>query len=172
MRQRIDVTRHIEDLWRYARILTRDDADADDLLQDALVRALSSAHTFNGSRSLLPWLITIVRNTFLTAKASAKAEARRTAAYADLIDENAPAEQEHSVQLAQVRVAIESLPLEQAEVLHLIGVLGFKYSEAADVLGVPTGTVMSRLSRARSALREYLEHPMNSFKIVGGRDVL
>ena len=68
-----------------------------------------------------------------------------------------PPSQEHSVELSNVRKALRALPTEQAEVLHLVGVLGFSYSDAAEVLGVPSGTVMSRLSRARAALRDNIE---------------
>ena len=67
--------------------------------------------------------------------------------------------QEHSAELSNVRKALLTLPTEQAEVLHLVGVLGFTYADAAEVLGVPTGTVMSRLSRARAALRDRMEVP-------------
>jgi RNA polymerase sigma-70 factor (ECF subfamily) len=66
------------------------------------------------------------------------------------------------------------LPTEQGEVLHLVGVLGFTYSDAAEVLGVPTGTVMSRLSRARAALKSSMENVSNQpqhLKVVGGRHV-
>ncbi|MGT2466389.1 sigma factor-like helix-turn-helix DNA-binding protein [Mesorhizobium atlanticum] len=66
------------------------------------------------------------------------------------------------------------MPAEQAEILHLVGVLGFTYTEAAELLGIPAGTVMSRLSRARAALKRNLEDTdggaSRPFKIVGGRD--
>jgi len=67
------------------------------------------------------------------------------------------------------------MPTDQAEILHLVGVLGFTYSEAAELLGVPTGTVMSRLSRARTALKNNMENmdsgAAHHLKIIGGRDV-
>ena len=72
MKVNIDVMPHLEDLWRYSRVLTRDDADADDLVQEALARALALTHTYDTSRPLLPWLITIVRNTFLTGSPAKK----------------------------------------------------------------------------------------------------
>jgi RNA polymerase sigma factor (sigma-70 family) len=173
MKQAFDVTPHLEDLWRYGRVLTRNDADADDLVQESLARALSLARSYDCSRPLLPWLIAVVRNTFLTGVTRANAEKRRLEAYATLADPLSPPSQEHSVELANVQKALLDLAIEQAEVLHLVGVLGFTYSDAAQVLGVPTGTVMSRLSRARAALRDAMDssddRAPHRLKIVGGR---
>jgi RNA polymerase sigma-70 factor (ECF subfamily) len=171
MRKRIDVARHLGPLWRYARVLTRNDFDADDLLQDALVRALSKASGFDPSRPLLPWLIRIVRNTFLTKVTSAAADRRLREGYAELHEQAAPPVQEHSTQLSQVREVMDRLPTDQGEVLYLVGVLGFKYGEAAEVLGVPTGTVMSRLSRARTNLKQSMDQPTKRLKVVGGVNV-
>jgi RNA polymerase sigma-70 factor (ECF subfamily) len=163
----------LEDLWRYARVLTRNDVDADDLVQEALSRALALAGTYDASRPLLPWLIAVLRNTFLTNVTRAKAEERRIQAYVAMSDSQLLPSQEHSAELADVRRALVALPVEQVEVLHLIGVLGFTYADAADVLGVPTGTVMSRLSRARAALRDNLEGTSSApsrLRVVGGRN--
>jgi len=175
MSMSFDVTPYLEDLWRYARVLTRDDSDADDLVQEALVRALSLAKSYDGSRPLLPWLITIVRNTFLSGASRMAVDRQRLASYADLSDRTSPPAQEHCAELADVERALAAMPAEQAEILHLVGVLGFTYAEAAELLGVPAGTVMSRLSRARAALKHSVEHEMSqvssSLKIVGGRDV-
>jgi DNA-directed RNA polymerase specialized sigma24 family protein len=81
--------------------------------------------------------------------------------------------QEHSVELSNVGKALGALATEHAEVLHLVGVLGFTYSDAAEVLGVPTGTVMSRLSRARHALRDNMDRSSDRapshLRVVGGR---
>lgn len=174
MKAKLDVAPHLEDLWRYGRVLTRNDADADDLVQDALVRALSLAKSYDGSRPLLPWLIAVVRNTFLTGVNRERSELRRREAYAVSYDPVLLPSQEHSAELANVRQALQSLPTEQAEVLHLVGVLGFAYSDVADVLDVPKGTVMSRLSRARAALRDRMEnvkdHKAQRLRVVGGRD--
>lgn len=175
MKASFDVTPHLEDLWRYGRVLTHNDADADDLVQESLVRALSLARSYDASRPLMPWLITIVRNTFLTSAVRANAERRRIAAYAEQSDPLLLPSQEHSAELSNVRKALTELPTEQAEVLHLVGVLGFTYSDAATVLGVPQGTVMSRLSRARAALKNNMEKLRDcapaQLKVVGGRDV-
>lgn len=169
-----DVTPHLEDLWRYSRVLTRDDADADDLVQDALTRALTLIGTYDPSRPLLPWLIAAVRNTFITGVTRHVSERRRMEKYAALSDTQLLPTQEHSAELSDVTKAIGTLPTEQAEVLHLIGVLGLTYAEAAEILGVPGGTVMSRLSRARAALRDRLDRrrdeTFSHLRLVGGRD--
>jgi RNA polymerase sigma-70 factor (ECF subfamily) len=103
------------------------------------------------------------------------ADRQRLASYADLSDPTSPPTQQHFAELADVERALAGLPAEQAEILHLVGVLGFTYSEAAELLEVPAGTVMSRLSRARAALKHCMEdasnHASGSFKVVGGRDV-
>jgi RNA polymerase sigma factor (sigma-70 family) len=173
MEPTMDVTPHLEDLWRYGRVLTRSDVDADDLVQESLARALSLARSYDRSRPLLPWLIAIVRSTFLTGVTRANSERRRLEAYATVADPSLLPSQEHSVELANVRKAMQGLPIEQAEILHLVGVLGFTYSDAAEVLGVPTGTVMSRLSRARAALRDIMadsnDRTPSHLKVVGGR---
>ncbi|MBZ9674055.1 sigma-70 family RNA polymerase sigma factor [Mesorhizobium sp. ES1-3] len=175
MSPKFDVTPHLEVLWRYGRVLTRDDSDADDLVQEALVRALSLAKSFDTSRPLLPWLIAIVRNTFLTGTTRMANDRQRLASYGDLSEAASPPAQERCAELVDVERALATLPAEQAEVLHLVGVLGFTYSEAAELLEVPTGTVMSRLSRARAALKHCMgdasKNASGSFKVVGGRDV-
>ncbi|WP_245420386.1 MULTISPECIES: sigma-70 family RNA polymerase sigma factor [unclassified Mesorhizobium] len=171
----MDVIPYLEDLWRYGRVLTGNDSEADDLVQEALVRALSMATSYDSSRPLLPWLVTIVRNTFLTHASRAHAERQRLATFADVSESALPPAQEHSAELSNVRKALARIPADQAEILHLVGVLGFTYAEAAELLGVPSGTVMSRLSRARAALKQNLENTdggsSRHFKIVGGRDV-
>lgn len=170
----LDVTPHLEDLWRYGRVLTGNDTEADDLVQEALVRALSLARTYDRSRPLLPWLITIVRNTFLTRASRANTDRQRLESYSDICDSALLPSQEYSAELSNVRRALARMPIDQAEVLHLVGVLGFTYAEAAELLEVPAGTVMSRLSRARAALKRNMEEldegPPRHLKVVGGRD--
>jgi RNA polymerase sigma-70 factor (ECF subfamily) len=175
MKATFDVIPHLEDLWRYGRVLTGNDADADDLVQESLVRALSLARSYDSSRPLLPWLIRIVRNTFFTGSSRVKADRQRLAALAETAVSTLPPSQEHCAELADVGRALARMPTDQAEILHLVGVLGFTYCEAADLLGVPVGTVMSRLSRARAALKHNMENidgrASGRLKIVGGRNV-
>ncbi|WP_347349885.1 sigma factor-like helix-turn-helix DNA-binding protein [Mesorhizobium captivum] len=91
-------------------------------------------------------------------------------------DASLPPSQEHSAELSNVRKALARMPTDQAEILHLVGVLGFTYSEAAELLGIPAGTVMSRLSRARTALKQNMESngadAVGHLKVVGGRDAV
>lgn len=173
MSPKLDVVPHLDDLWRYARVLTRDDGEAEDLVQEALARALSLARSFDMRRPLLPWLIAIVRNTYLTGIRQRQAEQRRIRTLGEMADLRAAPAQEHSADLARVRRAMEALPTEHAEILHLIGVAGFSYADAATILGIPAGTVMSRLSRARSSLRQALETENGRtamLRVVGGRN--
>ncbi len=170
---KLDVTSHLEDLWRYARVLTRNDADADDLVQEALVRALGFASSYDRARPLLPWLLKIVRNTFLAGQTRVHLERERLRNLAVLVHGQSLPSQEHGAELINVQQALSAMPAEQGEVLHLVGVLGFTYADAAEVLCVPPGTIMSRLSRARSALREFLEDAgtlsHSRLRIVGDR---
>lgn len=178
----IDPVPHLDELWRYARVLTRNDADADDLLQEALARALSMQHTYHRARPLAAWLMRIVRNTFLTGISRRSSEARRDAALGLAIDRACPPCQVDHVELRQVSEAVDALPAEQAEILHLVCVLGYSYQDAADLLDVPVGTVMSRVSRARAGLRVLVAREPSDggrsqpakagsrLKLVGGRD--
>lgn len=172
MRPIFDPLPHLEDMGRYAHVLTRDDADAEDLVQEALVRALAVADTCDLSRPLLPWLIKIVRNTHLTGVARRNVESRSLSHVAILHSSEGMPPQEHHADLNRVQRAIETLPIEHAEVLQLVGALGFSYAEAAHILAIPTGTLMSRLSRARTALKRALEAPASQspkLRVVGGK---
>jgi RNA polymerase sigma-70 factor (ECF subfamily) len=175
MKRSADIVPHIESLWRYARVLTRDDADADDLLQESLARAIAFSSSYDPSRPIEAWLVTVVRNTFLTGVQRRQAEARRLRSVEAGLDDVVAAPQEATTELSQVARAFGDLPADQAEVLHLVGILGLSYKEAAEVLEVPIGTVMSRLSRARAALRAALEPARSNravtLRIAGGTDV-
>jgi RNA polymerase sigma-70 factor, ECF subfamily len=138
---------------RYARALTRDESAAEDLVHDALVRAYERRATFRDGGNLRTWLLSIVHNTFVDQKRRQQAERRYEAETAPLAEVAAPASQENSVQLAEIQRAFSNLPAEQRAVLHLVGIEGLKYREAADILDIPVGTLMSRLGRARAALR-------------------
>jgi RNA polymerase sigma-70 factor (ECF subfamily) len=159
-------------LRRYARSLVRNPDEAEDLVHDALVRALERKSSFRSGGSLLNWLMSILHNTHIDRIRQSRASDRRHAAAAELADLVAPAGQEHSVRLAQVRDAFLALPEDQREALHLVAIEELSYQEAADVLNIPVGTLMSRISRARARLRA-MEHgnaegTVPHLRIVGG----
>lgn len=149
-----DLEGFIPRLRRYARSLTADATRADDLTQDTLLRALDKLHQFQPGTNLLAWLFTIMRNTYLNGIRSSKFTKD-----ADPHEIQIPTQgnQIDSLALQELSLAIESLPEDQRETLLLIGVEGMAYQEAAEIMDVPIGTVRSRLSRARSALKPLLE---------------
>ncbi|MGF7158557.1 RNA polymerase sigma-70 factor (ECF subfamily) [Rhodoligotrophos appendicifer] len=174
-KSRFDVLGQIGALRRYARSLTRNDADAEDLVQDTLVRAYEKRSSFRPDRNLRTWLMTILHNMFVDRIRSRQAETRRLDQAADASDGGIDPEQDHAVRLAQVRDAFLDLPEEQRAALHLVAIEGFSYAEAAVTLGVPIGTVMSRIARARTSLRAMEEGPEHhlgtpTLRIVGGSD--
>lgn len=140
-------------LRRYARSLVRNPDEAEDLVHDALVRALERKSTFRSGSSIRNWLMSIVHNAHIDRLRRNRAAARREEVALEVADIAAPAVQEYSVRLAQVRDAFLALPEDQREALHLVAIEELSYQEAADVLNIPVGTLMSRVSRARARLR-------------------
>lgn len=147
-----EIERQIPALRRYARALTGAADTADDLVQEAVTRALTRWHLFVPGRKLRPWLFTILHNCFVSA---ARADARRP--HLPLDEASASVAPSDPVAAEAIRRALAELPDEQRAVLLLVALEGFSYREAAAILAVPVGTVMSRLSRARSALRLSLD---------------
>jgi RNA polymerase sigma-70 factor (ECF subfamily) len=152
-----DVLAQLSPLRRYARALTRDESAADDLVHDALVRAYERRATFRIGGNLRTWLLSILHNTFIDGQRRRAAELRRETEAAQLVEASLPADQESRVRLRQIERAFLGLPKEQRGVLHLVAIEGLAYQEAANALGIPIGTLMSRLSRARAALRAFEE---------------
>ena len=143
-------------LWRFALRLTRHPQDAEDLVQRTCVRALERAAQWQADASPLSWLYAILHSIWLN-----ELNARRLRVTESLeVDgahqhvESGAADPPDSLHYRQVMVAVEALPSAQRAVMLLVAVEGFSYREASDVLGVPLGTVMSRLSRARLAIGE------------------
>ena len=168
---RTNVMSQLAGLRRYALSLTRHEADAEDLVHDTLLQAHESRRSFRPDGNLQAWLMGILHNRFIDRKRSSAAMARRNAAAAQLQPTFAAPLQDDSVRLAEVRRAFLNLPEEQREVLHLVAIEELSYQEAADILGVPIGTVMSRIARGRERLRELEAKPTGGlvpFKIVGG----
>jgi len=139
-------------LRRYARALTRNVDLADDLVQDCLERALAKRGLFRPTGPVRAWLFTILLNLHRNARRSSLR--RGTEVDIDDLPEMAtPAPQPGHIALAEMARAIETLPPEQKEALLLVALEGLPYQEAADILQIPIGTLMSRLGRARAALR-------------------
>lgn len=148
------LTQCLPRLRRFAHALSHNRADADDLTQSTLERALSARGQWQPGTRLDSWLYRIMRNLWIdTARSRArkgKLEAPPEAAENVGIDPRAG--MEASIDLSRVMSAMSRLPDEQREVVALILVEGFGYREAAELLGLPIGTVSSRLVRGRSAL--------------------
>jgi RNA polymerase sigma-70 factor (ECF subfamily) len=173
--KRMDVIGLLGPLRRYARSLTRDESQAEDLVQDTLVRAYERRGSFRVGNNLRAWLLSILHNTFIDERR--KAEGLRLERLAEIATLTVPADQESRVRFQQIRQAFLSLPDEQRAALHLVAVEGLSYQEAATALGIPTGTLMSRLGRARAALRAFeagqsplqiTAAPRPNLRVVGG----
>ncbi|MBS0373935.1 MAG: sigma-70 family RNA polymerase sigma factor [Proteobacteria bacterium] len=141
-------------LRRFARALTRHAADADDVLQAALEKALARIGSWQPGTRLDSWMFTIVRNTWLD-----EVRARRRRGEVDVLDTalaTVPAAEGSVDDTLSVQRAMESLPEEQRSALLLVLVEGLPYREAATVLDIPIGTLTSRLARGREALQRLL----------------
>jgi RNA polymerase sigma-70 factor, ECF subfamily len=151
-----DFVQHIPRLRRYARALTGDRGRADDLVQDTLERALVKFHLWRPGSDLRAWMFTIMHNVYIN-----QVRAGSTAVVSALDDEAVQpairATQSDRLEVMDLQVALLTLPEEQRDVLLLVGLEQMTYEEAAGVLNVPIGTVMSRLSRARERLRLLLK---------------
>jgi len=140
-------------LRRYARALTRNAADADDLVQTALMRGIVNMDRFEQGTNLRAWLLTIMHNVFIDGVRKAKrARDADESAESMMSGLYTRPNQVESLQLGDLQQAMERLPEEQRTTLILVALEDMSYEEAAKVTGVPVGTVRSRLSRARHAL--------------------
>ena len=154
---------HFERLYNFACWLTQDRQEAEDLVQETYAKALKGFSSFQPGTNFRAWIYKILRNTFLTSRTGLKAAATVPL---DLEgeEENVPTVKEtpESILLQRsdwqiVQQALEELPVAYREVLLLCDVEEMSYKEIAATLAVPMGTVMSRLSRARRALREAVQ---------------
>lgn len=143
---------YIPNLRRYARALVGDRDSADDLVQDTLERAVRKFHLWRPG-DLRAWLFSIMHNVFVN-----QLKARRISPTEE-VDENlaAPGNPVSSTDLRDIERGLAKLPAEQREVLLLVGLEEMSYEQVSRALGVPMGTVMSRLSRARDKLRRHLD---------------
>jgi RNA polymerase sigma-70 factor, ECF subfamily len=175
--QRLDFSEYLDGLYGYAMVLSRNSAEAEDLVQETCLRALRAIDGLRAETSVKSWLFTILRNIWLN-----QLRQRRTAP--DLIeldaDENGTYEPADAVQdphkdfvnkveREQVRVAIQQLPVEFREIIIFREYEELSYQEIAGLLGCPIGTVMSRLARARSRMRDLLSDKQARPQEEGGR---
>lgn len=152
-------------LRRYARALAGDRARADDLVQDTLERAWNKFHLWRPGSDLRAWLFTVMHNVYVNQVRSA----RSFVALEDEAVEMAVAgTQGAGIEVRDLERALALLPLEQREVLLLVALDDMSYAEVARTVGIPIGTVMSRLSRGREKLRVIMHGlpPATKFQVV------
>lgn len=169
----------VDVMLRVARSLTRNRADAEDLVQDTMLRAYRAIERFDG-RHPRAWLLTILRNTHINRNRRRRPELLRDpdtqlerAEQAPEVDEAMRPDRFVDLEFDHdVQAALASLPPAFGTVVELVDLDGLSYAEAAEVLGVPVGTIMSRLHRARRKMRDHLRRtgaaPMPQDLAVGG----
>lgn len=157
------VVPHVEVLYRVALSLTGQPADAEDLVQDTLIRAFKAVERFDGDHPRA-WLLTILRNAHINRNRGRRPVLMRDGETADVAMErlvpSAPASEDAVISgefEAVVAEALDALPEKHRAVIYLVDIDGLSYQEAADALGIPRGTVMSRLHRARTRIRNRLD---------------
>jgi RNA polymerase sigma-70 factor (ECF subfamily) len=151
-----ELVKLIPHLRAFARTLTGDAAQADDLAQDAMIKAWDARKSFQLGTNMKAWTFMILRNQFYSDKRRSwrQIQLDQEAAERTLVAVDNP---EAPLALDELRLAMAMLPDEQREALILVGAGGFAYEEAADICGCAIGTVKSRVSRARKALQVILE---------------
>jgi RNA polymerase sigma-70 factor (ECF subfamily) len=154
LRARIEA--EIPRLRRYARALTRDIVAADDLVQDCLVRGLAKLHLWKEGTDLRAWLFTILHNQYVNQVRRAVREGAPVSVSETEPSLTRAADQGQRLELRDLDRALARLPEEQRTVILLVGLEGMRYEAVAEVIGVPVGTVRSRLSRGREALRRLM----------------
>lgn len=148
----------LPNLRRYALSLARRPDVADDLVQITAERALANHASYDASFRLEPWLFRILRNAYIDMTRRSKTAGTQLDVFEmpDIVSTDGEAATEARLMLQATTAAMQLLPPEQRDILHLVCIEELSYAEAAQVLDVPKGTVMSRLSRARLALAEKL----------------
>lgn len=144
-------------LRRYARSLVFDASAADDLVQTTLERALAHWHQFDQRRDILVWTLSIAHNAFMDERRRDKRMALADSGEANDAIDALPAVGNDVGLRMDLLAALARLPVEQRQPLLLVTLEQLSYAECAEVLRIPVGTVMSRISRARTALRDLLD---------------
>jgi RNA polymerase sigma-70 factor, ECF subfamily len=148
-------------LWRFAIRLAANPHDAEDLVQRACVRALERRHQLQPGTSPLSWMYSIVHSVWLNEVRARRIRNRSSMQWseelADTVPDPSGATPEADVLHRQIIAAVEGLPDAQRAVMLLVAIEGLSYREAAEVLDIPIGTVMSRLARARLTIGQTFE---------------
>ena len=153
---RDQVVAMIPALRAFAWSVSRNGSDADDLVQDTLIKAWSHRDKFEPGTNLRAWLFTILRNTYYTAVVRRRREVR------DEDDQHAKSltsapTQEWGLTMRALQAALNQLPVEHREALILVGAAGLSYEEAAEICGCALGTIKSRVNRARNRLLKLMD---------------
>ncbi|WP_417669684.1 sigma-70 family RNA polymerase sigma factor [Roseibium sp.] len=150
-----DLVAAIPSLRAFARSLAGNRDRADDLVQETLAKAIAKRESYTPGTNLMAWLVTILRNQYYTEGRKRKREVADSDGVHAASLTDAPQQSGH-LEMGDFLSALQCLPEDQREALILIGASGFSYDEAANILGVRTGTVKSRVSRARARLEELM----------------
>ncbi len=150
-----ELVTHLPALRAFALSLTRNRAAADDMMQDTVLKAWSNMDKFTPGTNMRAWLFTILRNNFYTSRRKLN---REVADIDNVFSDKMSVKPDHDgrLQMMDFREAFDQLPDEQREALILVGVSGFSYEDAGNMCGVATGTMKSRVNRARNRLTELL----------------
>jgi RNA polymerase sigma-70 factor (ECF subfamily) len=148
-----EIEGYVPALRRYARALTRDADHADDLVQDCIERAIRKRRLWSPTGPLRAWLFRILLNLYRNELRASRRRGADIPLEALVVEPAVPPPQPGRIALAEMARAVERLPLEQREALLLVVIEGMSYQEAAGIIGIPAGTLMSRLGRARAALK-------------------
>ena len=152
------VTTLVPSLRAFAWSLARNGADADDLVQETLTKAWTYRERFEPGTNLRAWLFTILRNSWYSSVAKRSREvADEDGHHAARL--TAEGGQEWTVELSDLRTALDDLPPEHREAIVMVGAAGLSYEEAAEIAGCALGTIKSRVNRARNRLAEAMDMP-------------
>ncbi len=155
---RVQLQAELPHLRRFARAMAGDAALADDLVQDCIERALIKNALYDPSRPMRAWLYAMLRNLYINGlRRDSRSTVVKSVDNLFAGEGATPPEQENQLSVTEITTALDRLPTAQREVLVLVTLEEMSYREAAEITGVPIGTVMSRLSRARSMLKDILE---------------
>ena len=153
---REEVVGLIPALRAFAWSLSHNGSDADDLVQDTLVKAWTNREKFEPGTNLRAWLFTILRNTYYTHVLRRRREVRDEAGEYAAALRSAPT-QDWRVAMRSLQAALQKLPAEHREALILVGAAGLSYEEAAEICGCALGTIKSRVNRARARLLKIMD---------------